>query len=295
MRTGLLFAGSGTDWRHAPAVLVLRQAVRRWSEDDAANMGAALAFYALFSMAPLLLLVISIVAMVVDPRAAHEAVVGPLAGLLGERGAAAVEALLEATDAHGGSRLSAAISVVMLILGATSVLAQLRKNLDRIWHVPARKESTWWKLVGPRLAAFGLVLAIGFLLVVSLVSSAAVSALGSLWASFFPGAGMLLRLLELVLSLALAAVLFAMIYKILPSARIEWRDVWFGAIATSALFWVGKWLIGLYIAKSAIASPFGAAGTLVVVLVWVYYSAQVFFLGAEVTRAYSEMRAGRSA
>ena len=271
---------------------VLREAVRRWSEDGAADMGAALAFYALFSMAPLLLLVISIVSMVVDPAEAHEAVVGPLAGLLGERGASAVEALLQATSEHGGGRISAAIGLATLILGATSVLAQLRKNLDRIWHVPPRTERTWRKLVGPRIAAFGLVLAIGFLLVVSLVSSAAVSALGSLWASFFPGAGLLLRMLELVLSLALASVLFAMIYKILPSARIEWRDVWFGAIATSALFWIGKWLIGLYIAKSAIASPFGAAGTLVVVLVWVYYSSQVFFLGAEVTRAYSEMRTG---
>lgn len=269
---------------------VLREALRRWSDDDASSMGAALAFYALFSMAPLLLLVISIAAMVVDARAAHDAVVGPLASLLGERGAAAVESLLRAADESGASGFSAFVSVVTLVLGATSVLAQLRKNLDKIWQVPPRPQRAWWKLLGPRLSAFALVLAIGFLLLVSLVSSAAVSALGSLWASLFPGAGLVLRLLELAVSVALAAILFAMIYKILPSVRIAWRDVWFGAFATSALFWVGKWLIGLYIAKSAVASPFGAAGTVVVVMVWVYYSAQVFFLGAEVTRAYSEMR-----
>jgi membrane protein len=271
--------------------LVLRRAVKQWSEDDASGMGAALAFYALFSMAPLLLLVISIVAMVVDARSAHDAVVGSLSGLLGERGASAVEALLVAADEHGGGGFSAALSLVMLVVGATSVLAQLRKNLDQIWHVPPRPARAWWKVLGPRLAAFGLVLAIGFLLLVSLVASAAVSALGSVWSSYFPGAGIVLRVLELLVSVAMAAALFALVYKILPSARIAWHDAWFGALATAVLFWAGKYLIGLYIAKSAIASPFGAAGTLVAVMVWVYYSAQVFFLGAELTRAYSEVRA----
>jgi len=270
---------------------VVRAAFKRWSDDDASSMGAALAFYALFSMAPLLLLVISIASMVVDVRSAHDAVVGPLAGMLGERGAAAVDALLQAADERGGGGISAAIGLATLILGATSVLAQLRKNLDMIWRVPPQSGRAWRKLVGPRIAAFSLVLAIGFLLLVSLVASAVVSVLGSAWASVFPGAGLLLRVLEFLVSLALAAVLFAMVYKILPSVRIPWRDVWFGAIATSALFWLGKWLIGLYIAKSAVASPFGAAGTLVVVMVWVYYSAQVFFLGAELTCAYAERRA----
>lgn len=274
-------------------VAVVKEAVRSWNDDDASSMGAALAFYALFSMAPLLLLVISIVAMVVDARQAHDAVIGPLSDMLGQNGAAAVEALLSAAEEHGGGGLAAALSIVTLVLGATSVLAQLRKNLDRIWHVEAKPTRAWWRLLGPRIAALGLLLAIGFLLLVSLASSAAVSALGSLWASYFPGAAFLLRLLELALSIALAAALFALVYKILPSVRIAWRDVWFGAIATAVLFTVGKWLIGLYIAKSAVASPFGAAGTLVVVMVWVYYSAQIFFLGAEVTRAYSQMRAGR--
>jgi len=275
-----------------PVYPVLRRAVKRWNDDDASSMGAALAFYALFSMAPLLLLVISIVSMFVDARSAHDAVVGPLAGLLGEHGASAVEALLAAADEHGGGGFSAVVGLVTLLLGATSILAQLRKNLDRIWDVQPKPTRAWWKLVGPRIAGFGLVLSIGLLLLMSLAASALVSALGSLWASFFPGAGVLLRLLEFALSIGLAATLFALVYKILPSAPIGWRDVWFGAFATSALFWIGKWLIGLYIAKSAIASPFGAAGTIVVVMVWVYYSSQVFFLGAEVTRAYSEMRAG---
>ena len=274
-------------------VAVVREAVRSWNEDDASSMGAALAFYALFSMAPLLLLVISLVAMVVDARQAHDAVIGPLSDMLGQNGAAAVEALLSAAEAHGGGGFAAAISIVTLILGATSVLAQLRKNLDRIWHVEVKPARAWWRLLGPRIAALGLLLAIGFLLLVSLASSAVVSALGSLWASYFPGAAILLRSLELALSIALAAALFGLVYKILPSVRMAWRDVWFGAIATAVLFTVGKWLIGLYIAKSAVASPFGAAGTLVVVMVWVYYSSQIFFLGAEVTRAYSEMRAGK--
>jgi membrane protein len=270
-----------------------RRALTRWSDDDASSMGAALAFYALFSMAPLLLLVISIVAMVVDARSAHDAVIGPLREMLGENGATAVEALLAAAEERGGGAIAALLSIATLILGATSVLAQLRKNLDRIWQVQPHPTRAWWRLLGPRLAALGLLLAIGFLLLVSLASSAAVSALGSVWASFFPGAAFVLRMLELVVSVGLAAGLFGLVYRILPSVRIPWRDVWFGAIATAVLFTVGKWLIGLYIAKSAVASPFGAAGTLVVVMVWVYYSAQVFFLGAELTRAYSEMRSGK--
>lgn len=250
-------------------------------------MGAALAFYALFSMAPLLLLVISIAALVVDPNAARGVVFDELSELLGERGAVAVQALLEAADRRGQGLASAITSIAMLIVGATSVFTELRRDLDRIWRHEAPPASGWRKLLGPRLSAFGLVLAIGFLLVVSLALSAAVSALGSLWAAWLPGAGLLLRAAEFVVSVGLMTGLFAMTYKILPSVRIAWRDVWVGAAVTSLLFWVGKWLIGLYIAKSAIASPFGAAGTLVVVIVWVYYSAQVFFLGAEFTRAYA--------
>ncbi|MEO7741797.1 MAG: YihY/virulence factor BrkB family protein [Usitatibacter sp.] len=266
---------------------LFRQALRGWSDDNAGSMGAALAFYALFSMAPLLLLVISLVALVVDAEVASRLIFDQLTELLGARGAEAVQAVLRAGDKREEGMLAAAASLAMLVVGATSVLAELQRDLDRIWRYEKPASVGWLKLIRPRLWGFSLVLAIGFLLLISLVLSAAVSVLGSLWSSVLPGAGVLLRAMELALSFGLATGLFAMIYKLLPSASIAWKDVWVGAAITSILFGVGKWLIGLYIAKSAVASPFGAAGTLIVVIVWIYYSAQIFFLGAEFTRAYS--------
>jgi membrane protein len=179
------------------------------------------------------------------------------------------------------------VSFAMLVAGATTVLAELQRDLDRIWRYEPPPGRGLWTMVGSRLWAVGLVLAIGFLLLLTLVLSAAVSALGSLWGEYLPGAEVLLRAMELLVSFFVVTGLFAMIYKILPNVRIAWRQVWVGAAITSLLFGVGKWLIGLYIGKSSVASPFGAAGTLVVVILWVYYSSQVFFLGAEFTRAYA--------
>jgi membrane protein len=173
------------------------------------------------------------------------------------------------------------------VLGATTVFAELRRDLDKIWRYEPPKTSGLWDLARSRILSFGMILVIGFLLMVSLVVSATVTAVGSMWAGGFPGAGVVLRSIEFFGSFAVITGLFAMIYKILPSVRIAWGDVWIGAAVTSLLFWLGKYLIGLYLGRSAIASPFGAAGTLVVVIVWVYYSAQIFFLGAEFTRAYA--------
>ncbi len=272
---------------------LFKQAARTWSEDEASSMGAALAFYTLFSMAPLLLLVISMLALFVDAAVAGRLIFDQLTQLLGEQGARAVQGVLKAAEQHGEGLFAAAVSLGTLALGATTVLAELRRDLDRIWRYQRPPGGGWRKMLAPRLWGFGLVLAIGFLLLLSLVLSAAVTLLGSLWASVLPGAALLLRALDLAVSFAVATGLFAMIYKILPSVHIDWSDVWVGAAMTSLLFAAGKWAIGLYIAKSAVASPFGAAGTLVVVIVWVYYSAQIFFMGAEFTRAYATKRGSR--
>ena len=269
---------------------VFTDAARAWSDDQAASMGAALAFYSLFSMAPLLLLVISILTLVVDAEVASRLIFDQLSQFLGEQGASAIRGVLQSSKESGGGIIAAVTSFAMLVLGATSVLAELQRDLDRIWRYTPPPGRGLWRMVGSRLWAVGLVLAIGFLLLLSLVLSAAVSALSSFWAEFFPGAVVVARLLELGVSFFVVTGLFAMIYKILPNARIAWSEVWVGAAITSLLFTIGKWLIGLYIGKSSVASPFGAAGTLVVVILWVYYSAQVFFLGAEFTRAYSLRR-----
>jgi len=272
-----------------------KQAFRGWLADDAASMGAALAFYTLFSMAPLLLLVISLAGLVIGTDTARDLIHTQLTALLGDKGAGAVQSVLQAADDRAEGLVAATVSFLTLILGATTVFAELRRDLDRIWKFKKQQSQGLWKLIGARVWSFGLVLTIGFLLMVSLVLSATVTALGSYFAASLPGAPLILRGLEFLVSFVVITGLFAMIYKILPSARIEWNDVWVGAAVTSLLFWIGKYLIGLYIAKSAVASPFGAAGTLVVVIVWVYYSAQIFFLGAEFTRAYALRRGSRQA
>jgi membrane protein len=270
-----------------------KQAFTAWSDDEAASMGAALAFYTLFSMAPLLLLVISLAGLVIGTDTARDLINNQLTTLLGEKGASGVQAVLQAADDKAEGLFAATVSFLTLVVGATTVFAELRRDLDRIWKTQKKESGGLWQLIAARVWSFGLVLTIGFLLMVSLALSATVTALGSYFASYLPGAPVILRSLEFLVSFLVITGLFAMIYKILPSTRIEWRDVWIGAAVTSLLFWIGKYLIGLYIAKSAVASPFGAAGTLVVVIVWVYYSAQIFFLGAEFTRAYALQRGSR--
>jgi membrane protein len=271
--------------RHA--VPLIKESFVNWSKDDASGMGAALAFYTLFSMAPLLLMVIAVAGIVIGADTARGLIDAQLTSLLGEKGAGAVQAVLKAADSREEGLIAAAVSFGTLVLGATTVFAELRKDLDKIWKHETKSVSGIWNTISARLFSFGLVLTIGFLLMVSLAMSAAVSVLGQYVAGAFP---FVLRGLEFLVSFVVITGLFAMIYKILPSGRIEWGDVWVGAAVTSLLFYIGKYLIGLYIGKSSVASPFGAAGTLVVVIVWVYYSAQIFFLGAEFTKAYALLR-----
>lgn len=280
-------AGLAAPWTRHDLVALLKESFRNWSKDDAAGMGAALSFYTLFSMAPLLLLVIAVAGLVIGADTARALIFTQLNDLLGEKGASAVQALLLAADSRKEGLVAAAISLGTLVLGATTVFAELRKDLDKIWRYQPTATSGLWNMIRARLLSFGLVLTIGFLLMVSLALSAAVSALGHYVAGALP---IVLRALEFLVSFVVITGLFAMIYKILPSVHIQWTDVWVGAAATSLLFWIGKYLIGLYIGRGTVASPFGAAGTLVVVIVWVYYSAQIFFLGAEFTRAYAVRR-----
>jgi membrane protein len=264
-----------------------RRAVDAWIEDYAPSMGAALSYYALFSIAPLLLIVIGVAGFFFGEEAARGEIFGQLAALIGPVGAHAVEGLVASARKPESGLLAMVVGMTLLITGASTVFGELQNALDRIWRAPAREASKgWWKLLRSRVLSFGMILGIAFLLMVSLVLSAVVSALGKWWG---------LHLFDLALSFALTTVLFAMIYKMIPRVRIAWRDVWVGAAITAALFAIGKWLIGLYIGKSSAASAFGAAGSLVVLMLWVYYSAQIFLLGAEFTRAYAEAHGSRTA
>jgi membrane protein len=261
-----------------------RRAAQGWSDDAAPSMGAALAFYTLLSLAPLLLVVLGVAGLFYGRDEAQLLLVQQIAGLLGESAAAGIELILENAGAPGDGILPALIGIATVIFGATTVFGELRSDLNRIWRVGTRKAGGLADLLRTRLLSFGMVVTVGFLLLVSLAASAALSALGDYW---FAGSQALVRLLEFAVSFVATTGLFAMIYKVLPGTRIAWSDVWVGAAVTSLLFWVGKYLIGLYIGRSTIGSAFGAAGTLVVLIVWVYYSAQIFFLGAEFTREYA--------
>ena len=262
-----------------------RRAVRGWVDDGAPSMGAALAFYTLFSMGPLLVMVIMIAGLVVGREQAETLLMTQLSGLLGDAGAEGVKSVLAAADTKKGGIIATVISAFTLLLGATTVFAELQSDLDRIWKVAKKKAAGVWGFVRARLLSFGLVVSIGFLLLVSLVVSAAIAYVGE--NMFGGGATLVMRVLELVASVGVLTLLFAIIYKMLPSRRIPWNDVWVGALVTAVLFSIGKYLIGLYLGKSATASQFGAAGTIIVAIFWVYYSAQIFFLGAEFTKEYS--------
>jgi membrane protein len=267
---------------------LLKQAVLSWKADYAPSMGAALAYYTVFSVAPLLLIVISVAGLVFGQEAARGEILTQLSGLMGEQGARAVQGMLEAVNKPREGIIATVVGVALLVVGATTVFGELQDALDRIWRVPQRKASPGLlNLLRVRLLSFGMIMGIGFLLMVSLLASAALAALGKWWAPVFGAWAALAQGVNFVFSFVMVTVGFAMIYKIMPRARVQWRDVWIGAAVTALLFTIGKHLIGLYIGKSSVASGYGAAGSLVVVLVWVYYSAQIFLLGAEFTWVYA--------
>ena len=265
-----------------------KQAVSAWSDDYAPSMGAAISYYTIFSLAPLLVIVIAIAGAIFGREAAQGEIVAQISGMVGADGAAAVESMLKAVDEPGKGLIAGGISVVILMIGATTVFAELQSALDRIWHVPERqKPSGIWALLQARVLSFGLILGLAFLLIVSLVVSAGLAAFGSWFGGLLPGWEILLLLLNTAISIGIMTALFAMIYKLMPTARIAWRDVWVGAFVTAVLFEIGKTAIGLYLGKSGVNESFAAAGSLVVLVAWVYYAAQIFLLGAEFTKVYA--------
>ena len=263
-------------------------AVNSWVDDYAPSMGAALAYYTMFSIAPLLLIVISIAGLMFGADAARGEIFAQLQGLMGAQGAAAIQGLLESVSKPAESVTATIIGSILLLVGATTVFGELQGALDRIWRAPRRNIGGLCNMLRSRLLSFGMILGIGFMLMVSLVISAALAALGKFWSSFFAEWQLLAKVLDVTLSFIFTSSVFALIYKTMPRVKIDWADVWIGAIVTALLFTIGKFLIGVYIGKSGVTSAFGAAGSLVVVLVWVYYSAQIFLLGAEFTWAYAQ-------
>ena len=273
---------------------LIKNTLIAWNKDYAQSMGAALAFYTMFSIAPLLLIVLSIIGFMFGEEAARGEIAGQLHNLMGEQGALAVQGLLQNVNKPAEGALATIVGVVLLLIGATSVFGELQSALDRIWHAPERVTAGGlFSLIQSRLLSFGMILGIGFLLMVSLLLSAGLSAIGKWWSPMFNDWTLMASIVNLAVSFALTTMMFAMIYKLMPRVKIHWSEVWLGALITAVLFVIGKYLIGLYVGRSAVTSGFGAAGSMVVLLLWVYYSAQIFLLGAEFTWVYSNTYGSR--
>jgi membrane protein len=261
---------------------LLRKAAVAWIEDDCPSMGAALAYYSAFSLAPLLIIVIAIGGMAFGADRARTAIVEQFDALLGPAGAEALRRLLTAASSLGTGIFATAIGVVLLLVGATSVLVELQSDLDRIWRAPRRRAEGLRALVHARVLSFGVLLGFGFLLLVSLLVGAGLAALAEQYRVSIHSAR-ILHAVNLVSTLAVFMVLFAMLYKWLPNVRLAWRNVWVGALTTAVLFDLGQFGIGLYLGHGTMTSAYAAAGSFVVLLLWLYYSAQIFLFGAELT------------
>lgn len=267
---------------------LIRNTYTEWQEDDAPMFGAAIAYYAIFSIAPLLIIAIAVAGFVFGGQAATGEIFDRTKEFVGEGGANMLQSMVQNANRAGAGGISAAIGVVAVLLGASNLFAQLRKALNRMWEAEPEGGGGLRELVKEQLAAFLMVLAVGLLLLLSLFASAGVSFVSRnlpSWASVPPSA---LYWADFLISLLLVTILFAAIYKFLPEREVRWNQVWVGAIVASVLFGIGKFALGFYLGHSGVASVYGAAGSLVVLLLWVFVSAQVLFFGAEFTQVYSK-------
>ncbi|CAA9233728.1 MAG: Inner membrane protein YihY, formerly thought to be RNase BN [uncultured Chloroflexia bacterium] len=264
-----------------------------WSEDRAPRLGAALAYYAVFSLAPLLVLLIGIAGLVFGQEAVQSRVMAQVGGILGEQGGSAIGEMIQGARKPSTGIIATVIGLVTLLFGASGVFGQLHDALNTIWEVQPKPGRGILGMIRDRFVSFTMILGVGFLLMISLVVSAGMSAFGEVLGGFLPGPEILLQAINLVVSLAVITVLFALIFKVLPDAEIAWGDVWIGAFVTALLFTIGKFALGLYLGKSDVASSYGAAGSLIIILLWIYYSSQILFLGAEFTQVYANTYGSR--
>jgi membrane protein len=266
---------------------VLRRALAGWWNDNVPHLGAALSYYTLFSLAPIIIVAIAIAGLAFGTEAVRGGIVEQIDGLVGHDGALAVQAMLQGAAKPSSSVLATIIGVITFFLGATGAFLELQTALNTIWRVKPKSSGSWFRvLLMQRLISFGLVVGVGFLLLTSLLVSAALAALHRYMGDIYPGVAVLWEALNVIVSLGVITLLFAMIYKVLPDVELAWSDVWVGGLVTAGLFTIGKSLIGLYLGTSGFSSSYGAAGSVIVLLVWVYYSSQIVLLGAEFTREY---------
>jgi membrane protein len=274
---------------------VLKESFGEWNRDNASRLAAALAYYTIFSIAPLLILVIAIAGLFFDATSVREQLMGQIQALVGTDGADFLRSVLDNANQAGEQSgwVASAISVGLLILGATGVLTQLQTALNVVWNVKAKPELGFWGVLRKRALSFGMLLGIGFVLLVSLMLSAIVAGFSSYLNNLAPGLDAAGQLLSFLVSFGVTTFVFALIYKFVPDVNISWGDVWFGGIVTALLFSLGKTLIGLYLGNNSFGSTYGAAGSVVILLVWVFHSAQILFFGAELTQVYARRYGSR--
>ena len=262
---------------------IFRQTFSAWTKHEAPTLGAALAFYTILSLAPLVVLVVSIVALIFGRSTAQHELLGQVQSLIGQQGSEAVKGIIDHAQKPASGIFASIVSVITLLFGASGVFGQLRSALNKMWDVQPKSAGGLWGTIKQNVFSFGMVLAVGFLLMVSLVVSAALAAIGKYFGGLLPMPEFALQILNFLVSFAGISVLFALILRYVPDTRTPWKDLWVGSMMTALLFTIGKFLIGIYLGKAAVGSAYGAAGSLVAVLVWVYYSAMIFLFGAEFT------------
>jgi membrane protein len=266
---------------------LMKSATSEWVDDEAPRLGAALSYYTVFAIPPLLVIVLFIVSLVFDAKEASSQLFAQVGGIIGEKSADAIQSAVTAQHQSNKGTMASIIALVTLFVTATGLFVELQAALNKVWGVEAKPGQGIWGFIKNRLLSFGMVVGIGFLLLVSLVVSAALAALGKYIGGLVPGMEAVWQIVNAVVSFAVITVLFAMVFKILPDVKIAWRDVWVGAVVTSFLFTMGKFLLGMYLGKSSAVSAYGAAGSIVLILLWVYYSSQILFFGAEIAQVYA--------
>ena len=277
------------------AYALFKKACLAWADDNASSMGAALAFYTVFSLAPVLIIAISVVGIAFGQKVAEGEFFSQLQGLVGDSGARAIQAIVQSANQPALGMVASVIGLGTLLAGASGAFVELQDALNKIWKVPRKSKRVWLSLVRGRFLSFALVLVLGFLLLVSLVVTAALGAIGKFIAPVIPWPVIFWQTVNYLLSLVVIGLLLGMIYKFLPDADVAWRDVWLGAVVASMLLTTGKALIGAYLSQSTVTSAYGAAASLIIILTWVYYSAQIVLFGAELTHVYSRERGSRLA
>jgi membrane protein len=272
---------------------VIKATFSEWGTDKCPRLGAALSYYTVFSIAPVLIVAIAIAGFFLGHEAAQGRVVDQLTGLIGRESAEMLQSAIAKAGSHKAGLWASILGLVTLLVGATGVMIELQDALNTVWKVLPKPGGGWRRFVRARILALALVLSLGFLLLVSLVMSAGLEGFSKWAGGYLPKWVALGYVLNYVVSIGVIALFFALIFKALPDAKVAWKDVWIGALVTSLLFHIGKYLIALYIGRASVASTFGAAGSLAVLLVWIYYSSQILLLGAEMTRAYSNRYGSR--